>query len=160
MIDMEKLLVDKQCQLRKFPSKGGWTYTEIPEVAVHTLNPFGWVRVKGSIDSYVFSQYHLMPLGNGSLFLPVRAEIRKKIGKGQGDFVHVVLYEDYSEVQLPDELKACMLDEPQAYENFMTYTDSQKKAFIDWIYAAQKEDTRVQRIAETIGKLLKKQKLQ
>jgi hypothetical protein len=33
--------------------------------------PFGWVKVKGSIDGIEFNKYHLMPIGGGRLFLPV-----------------------------------------------------------------------------------------
>ena len=34
-----------------------------------------------------------------------------------------------------------------------------KKEFIDWIYAAKTESTKVERIAETLNKLLKREKL-
>ena len=39
-----------------------------PEIPASSQNPFGWVRVKGFIDDYYFSNYHLMPMGNGQLF--------------------------------------------------------------------------------------------
>ena len=57
--------------------------------------PFGWVKVKGTIDGVPFNKYHLMPMGNGKLFLPVKSEIRKKIKKVAGDSVHVILYPDH-----------------------------------------------------------------
>ncbi|MEY3398621.1 MAG: hypothetical protein RL220_1215, partial [Bacteroidota bacterium] len=79
-------LVDKAYRLEKFPGKGGWTYARIPEILQDKHSPFGWVRVKGSIDDVEFSSYHLMPMGNGQLFLPVKADIRKKIGKKEGDW--------------------------------------------------------------------------
>jgi hypothetical protein len=85
----EILLVDKQFLLKKFPGKGGWTYAAIPEVSQPKRIPFGWVRVKGSIDSYKFTRCKLMPMGNGQLFLPVKAEIRNKIRKKEGDMVHI-----------------------------------------------------------------------
>ncbi len=49
---MEKPLVDKEYLLDKFPGKGGWTYTLIPEIEQDKKAPFGWVKVKGSIDGY------------------------------------------------------------------------------------------------------------
>ena len=44
----EKPLVDKKYLLEKFPCKGGWTYTIIPEILPDKNSPFSWVKVKGS----------------------------------------------------------------------------------------------------------------
>jgi hypothetical protein len=88
----ERPLVDKTYLLEKFPCKMGWTYTEIPEIVPDKNAPFSWVKVKGSIDGYEISKYHLMPSGKGTLMLAVKAEIRKKIKKEAGDYVHVILY--------------------------------------------------------------------
>ncbi len=119
---------------------------------------FGWVKVKGHIDSFELKDYKLMPLGNGNLFLPVRAEIRKKTGKKAGDWVTVVLFPDDAPTEIPGELLACLEDDIVAYENFKGYTDGQRKEFIDWIYSAKTEETRVKRIVETLDKLAKGRK--
>ena len=58
----EIALVDGEYLLMKFPGKGGWTYAEIPEVFQNRDNPFGWVKVKGSIDNYELRQHKLMPI--------------------------------------------------------------------------------------------------
>lgn len=156
---MEKLLVNKNLLLKKFPGKGGWTYAIIPEITTHKNTPFGWVKVRGKIDEFEIKDYHLMPLGNGNLFLPVKAEIRRKIGKKEGDHVHVILYEDNSPIEIPEELHLCLVDEPQAYETFLSYNQREQKSFIDWIYSAKKDETRIKRIADSINKLINKQKL-
>eukprot|EP00388_Colpodella_angusta_P013010 GDKJ01032774.1.p3 GENE.GDKJ01032774.1~~GDKJ01032774.1.p3 ORF type:complete len:103 (-),score=12.65 GDKJ01032774.1:2019-2327(-) len=96
-----------------------------------------------------------MPMGNGMLFLPVRAEIRKKIGKKEGDWVHVKLFADNDALEIPKELMLCLEDEPQALKNFLTYTESEQKAYIDWILGAKKEETKIERMAETVNKVLK-----
>ena len=83
--------VAKQYRLKKFPGKGGWTYAEIPEIPQDRKAHFGWVRVNGSIDGYPLNKHKLMPMGNGTLFLPVKAAIRKKIGKEEGDHVQIIL---------------------------------------------------------------------
>jgi len=152
-------LVNNRYLLEKFAGKGGWTYAAIPEILQNKENPFGWVRVKGSIDGFEFNAVHLMPMGNGRLFLPVKAIIRKKIGKKEGDHVQVVLYADDQPVEIPAELEHCLLDEPVLHKTFLSYTSAEQKAFIDWIYAAKKEETRIQRIAATLNKLSKKQTL-
>ena len=142
-------LVDKDYMLQKFEGKGGWTYVEIPEIPM-PKTPFGMLKVRGMIDDYEFSNYNLMPLGNGNLFLPVKAEARKKIKKEYPDMVHVILYTDETPLIIPQELLLCMRDEPGVSEKFEEYTGGQKKAFIDWINSAKTEQTKIDRIAKTI----------
>lgn len=154
---MEQPLVNQTYQLKKFPGKGGWTYTIIEEVSKPADAPAGWKRVRGTIDDFEISGYHLMPVGDGRLFLPVRSEIRKKIKKEEGDSVHVVLYSDYLPTEVPEELIFCLEEEPLAHENFNKCTDSEKKYFVDWVYSAKKEETKADRILKMLD-LLKKGK--
>jgi hypothetical protein len=152
---MEKPLVDKICQLKKIEGKGGWTYTEIPEVLQDKKAPFGWVQVRGTIDNFEIKQYKLMPMGNGQLFLPVKSEIRKKIKKEAGDWVQVILYPDNSPVEIPDEFLVCLMDAPDAYRFFQNLTDSNKKYYIDWILESKTLETKVNRMAKAIERLEK-----
>ncbi len=154
----EKPLVNKKYQLEKFPGKGGWTYVVIEEVLQDKRAPFGWVKVKGWIDDFEIKQYKLMPMGNQRLFLPVRAEIRKKIQKKEGDWVKVVLYADHSALEIPAELLACLQDDPVAHQTFLSYTEGQQKEFLDWIASAKTDKTKVERIAATLDKLAKGKK--
>lgn len=152
----EKPLVDKHFLLHKFPGKGGWTYTPIPEILQSKNTPFGWVTVKGSIDGFKLKQYKLMPMGNGQLFLPVRAEIRKKIKKEAGDTVRIILYADNTPIETPAELIECFaLEEDSAKEAFDRLKPGERKAYIDWIYSAKTEDTKAKRILEMMTKLQK-----
>src|SRR5215471_7970050 len=97
----EKPLVSKKYKLQRFQAKGGWTYALISGISPNKASRFGTLRVKGFIDDFEFKNYHLMPLGNGKLFLPVNAEIRKKINKREGDLVTVTLFEDNSPLEIP-----------------------------------------------------------
>lgn len=146
---MGKLLVDKDYLLQKFEGKGGWTYVEIPEIPMPKTS-FGMLKVKGKIDNYEISNIRLMPLGNGNLLLAVKAEIRKGIKKQAGDTVHIVLYEDNLPTQIPEELVLCMKFEDGVLDKFEKYSDGEKKAFVDWIYSAKTEQTKVDRMAKTI----------
>jgi hypothetical protein len=148
-----KALVDKKYLLEKYPGKGGWTYAQIPEIPSDKRAHFGWVKVRGTIDGFEISKYHLMPMGNGNLFLPVRAEIRKKIKKQAGDTVHVILYEDKEPLDVPEELLLCLQDEPMAFEFFEKLSESEKKYYIQWIYSAKKEETKINRMAKAINRL-------
>ena len=100
-----------------------------------------------------------MPMGNGKLFLPVKASIRKEIGKQEGDWVQVILYADNSLIEIPEEFLLCLKDVAAAHKHFLNFTQGQQKEYIDWIYAAKKEETRVERIAESINKIENGKKL-
>lgn len=150
---MDKLLVNDHFLLEKIPGKGGWTYVAIAGISADEKRAFGMVRVKGSIDGFAISDYNLMPMGNGSLFLPVRAEIRKKIRKQEGDRVKVVLYRDESAFVVPDELLLCLEDAPAAQAFFNTLSDTEKRNYITWIFSAKRMETRANRIAKAIDRL-------
>lgn len=150
-----KALVDKKYLLERIPGKYGWTYAAIPEILQSKNKPFGWVRVKGSIDDYEIRAHHLMPMGNGKLFLPVKTEIRKKIHKQADDWVHVILYADDAPIDTPQELLDCLQEDKKILEAFLNLSDAVKKTEIEFIYSAKKEETKVKRIAELINKLAK-----
>lgn len=149
----ENPLIEKQAILEKFPGKGGWTFVRVHEIPANKKTPFGWVRVRGKIDGYELKSYNLQSMGNSLLFLPIKAEIRKIIKKKEGDLVHIVLFEDNLPIEIPEELKICMMDEPGTLETFMRYTFGEQKTIIDWIYSAKKEDTKIERIVQTIRKI-------
>lgn len=151
---METPLVNKKYKLHKFPGKGGWTYAEIPEIPKDKKTPFGWVKVKGTIDDHSFSDYRLMPMGNGHLFLPVKAAVRKKIGKGEGDYVQVILFKDESELEIPADLLSCLEDEPMAYEKFFQLQQNVQREFIQWIWSAKKMETISERIVTVINMVM------
>jgi hypothetical protein len=148
-------LVNNKYLLKKFPGKGGWTYASIPEVLQDKTAPFGWVKVCGTIDDYEFKHFKLMPMGDGTLFFPVRLEIRKKIKKEVGNEVHIILYKNLSALETPKELLVCLKDEPLAHERFLKLSEGKQKEIIDWISQAKKEETKVERIASSLEKLLK-----
>ncbi len=151
---MKKALVDKKYLMQRMSGKGGWSYIEIKEISPDHKAHFGMVRVKGYIDSYEIKQYNLMPMGNGNLFLPVKAEIRKKIKKEAGDLVHVKLYLDASPLVIPQELIDCLNEYPEAMEFYESLTQSEKRLYLNWVYSAKQEDTKANRIVKMIDKLL------
>ena len=150
---MDKSLVEKTITLEKFHGKGGWTYARVKGIAPDHRNKFGWVKVKGFIDSYEIKKYHLAPMDDGCMFLPVRAEIRKAIKKEEGDKIKVVLFLDKDDVVIPPDFMECMQDEPAALRFFRKLSDTDQQNYIDWIYSAKREETKIDRMAKAIEKL-------
>lgn len=150
---MEQPIINEKFELKKMQMKGGWTYVEFPNIPKHLKQPFGWVPVKGTIDGYEIKQFKLWTMKTGNMFMPIKAEIRKKIKKEEGDWAHIVLYYDDSPLVIPDDFLVCLLESPKAYSFFQSISDSSKKHYIDWVYESKSLETRVNRIAKAIEKL-------
>lgn len=154
---MDILLTDKKYQLERFSGKGGWTYISLPEIPKDKEAAFGTVKVRGMIDGYELSDVNLMSF-SGVLIMAVRAEIRKAIGKEEGDYVHVKLYKDTGIFQIPDDFKQRLTDEG-VFDIFKSYKKWEQRMCIKWIFSAKREETVKERITKTIFKLKHRERI-
>jgi hypothetical protein len=146
--------------MKKFRSKleklGSWVVVKVPFNVKKTFGSAGYVRVKGNID-HLPLKISLMPMGEGVHCFPVKAGMRKALGKGPGDPVAIAIEIDTEKpvLEIPVELKQAFKASKEAKKIFDSYSPSMKREHCRYIAEGKKKETREDRSVKTVLKLEK-----
>jgi hypothetical protein len=137
--------------------KTGWTYIPVSAEIAERLKPGcrQSFRVKGKLDALVIEAQALIPVGDGKFILPLKADLRRKLGKKKGDALVVHIEEDKKPYQIDEDLLECLEDEPAALATFNGLTGSHQRYFSKWIESAKTNPTRIKRITMAVNALAK-----
>ncbi len=146
--------------IEKFAEQGektGWTYFRIPAAQAQLLKKGQKTsfRVKGYLDKVAISGQAILPMGGGEFILTLKADLRKKLGKRQGDTLVAQLEADEEPFRFDADFLSCLDEEPAAKAQFKSLSPSHQRYFSNWIAEAKTEGTRTKRLAEAINALEK-----
>ncbi|WP_439489324.1 DUF1905 domain-containing protein [Algoriphagus sp.] len=148
-----QLLVEGEYLLDRMQGKGGWTYVKFPK-EISGSKAFGMMKVSGSIDDFTFEGKHLMPMGNGLVFLPVAKAIRSQIKKEEGDIVFIRLFRKDVPNHAPPELVECLKDDPGKWELFQLLSEADQRHWVEYIYSSDLIDEQSGRIIKLLHSLI------
>jgi hypothetical protein len=139
--------------------KTGWTYIDIPADIAQQMKPGNKksFRVRGMLDALPVRGLALMPIGEGTFIMALKADIRKALHKNAGAMLQVRLEEDVDfKVEMPEDLQECFDFEPETWDFFNSLPKSHREYFIKWINEAKTNETRAKRIVNTVNAMLRK----
>lgn len=134
------------------------TFLSVP-VDIHTVwATHARVPVKGTLNGFSF-RGSIMPYG-GVHYLGIKRDLREAIGIKAGDSVEVVLMvdDDPRVVELPEDFKQALDENPAARIRWMKLSYSHQREHVEAIESAAKPETRMKRISDSILRLQGKKK--
>ena len=139
---------------------GTWHYVDTPIRAQEEFDKKGKIRINGKINGVPFSAT-LIPRGNGEHFIVLAKATREKVGLEIGDEMKMEIWEDTSErvVSIPIDFQTVLSTDAGINTNFNNLAYSHKKAYVDWINDAKKEETRNNRMTKALAMIAENKKL-
>lgn len=149
-------MVTFKAEIERFAEMGektGWTYVFIPfaianEIKADCRKSY---RVKGRLDQVAVEGLALVPMGEGDFIIALNGPLRKKLKKEKGAVLELSLEADLTfEIRMPEDLEACLSDEPQWLEGFLKLPKSHQNWYINWLNSAKTEATRTKRLVKIV----------
>jgi hypothetical protein len=133
---------------------GSWTLLRLPKSTSAKLPSRGMTIVQGTINGHRF-QAVLEPDGKGSHWFRVDKSMSKAIGADAGEVVTLEIepVKEWSEPNVPADLKKALAAAPQAKALWMEITPMARWDWIRWIGATKSTETRKRHIEVALSKL-------
>jgi hypothetical protein len=133
---------------------GSWTILRLPKSASAQLPSRGLTMVEGTINGFPF-QAALEPDGKLSHWLRIDETMREGAGVEAGDIAMLTIEpaKEWTEPQLPEDLKSALDADPQVHDLWMDCTTLARWDWIRWINATAQQETRRRRIEVAFSKL-------
>lgn len=132
---------------------GGGFYVEIPLDIHATFGTKGQVKIQATFDGEPYRGI-LSNMGMGCHVLIILKEIRKKIGKGEGDTVNVCFWQDTEPriLTVPDDMTQLLqTHDLQSFYDSLSFTN--RKEWVVWITGAKQAATREKRLLAMVEKM-------
>ncbi|MFF1879150.1 YdeI/OmpD-associated family protein [Leifsonia sp. NPDC058230] len=135
--------------LQRGEAENSQTFVDFPFDVLETFGSAGRIPVVASFDSEEY-RGSLVTYGGGSHLILVLKSIRERLGKLEGDTVHVTIALDTSEriVELAQDASEA-LKVSGALDAFRAMSYSHQREYERWIEQATRPETRSRRIART-----------
>ncbi len=133
-----------------------WSY-HLP-VPIAVSNHFLEQKIKRLIATFnkeIELHCALMPKGDGSYFININKEIRKKLGSFVGDEIHIHLREDTSKygMPLPEEMEALLEIDEEGNNYFHALTPGKQRSLLYMVGKPKNSDTRLKKALAIIDYL-------
>ncbi len=134
--------------------EGGGAYVTFPYDPTTCFGKKNLIPIECTFDGVPY-RGSIANMGAGPCIGVLKA-IREKLGKGPGDSIHVVVWQDTAarQVDTPPDLAAALKDNSIAAAAWEKLSFSHKREYVDAILDAKKEETRRTRILKTIDALV------
>jgi len=130
-------------------------YIDFPYDVQEIYGVKGQVKILATYDGVPY-RGSMVKMGGPCHILLVRIDIRKQIGKNPGDTVHVTVQRDTEPriVEVPEDLEVDFEHNPAAKQFYETLSFTNRKEYARWVDEAKRPETRANRVALSIEKLL------
>ena len=120
---------------------------EVPGEIIDQLGRSRHIPVRGKADGVHFQSTCMPRKGNRHVIF-LNADLRRKIGKTNGDQVSIELeYDPVSrEVPIPEDVEMILAEDEAVLHEFLNGSPSDRRQFIIYILQAKHEETRLKRI--------------